>query len=160
VFIPTFARANLRFDEPCNEMEARFSLTYCAARVLDAGRLTLSDLTIERVRDVRIRPLLRLFRIHTKEGSVCEELGEHATPAVTRVVLKTGEICEIGIGATKGSRGAPFTEEEKFEKFFECCRWAGRERRAEFLFELAQSIERIEHFPDFTAALAAEYSRV
>jgi 2-methylcitrate dehydratase PrpD len=157
VFIPSFARANLRFDQPENEMEARFSLTYCAARVLDSGRLTLSDLTIQRVSDSRIRPLLGLFRIHTKEGSVCEELGEHATPAVTRVVLKTGEIHEIGIRAAKGSRAAPFTDAEKFEKFLECCHWAGREPRAEALFELAQSIGHLERFSEFTAALADEW---
>ena len=156
-YIPTFARANLRFDEPCNEMEARFSLTYCAARVLDSGRLTLDDLTIERVRDDRVRPWLRLFRIHTKPGSVCEELSEHATPAMTRVVLNTGQSWEIGIGAAKGSRSAPFTDEEKFEKFFDCCRWAGREARAEALFGLARSVERMEQFSEFSAALAAEW---
>jgi len=159
-FIPAFARANLRFDDPIDECEARFSLPYCAARVLQAGHLSLSDMTPERVRDASLRPWLRRFITHTKEGSVSDELGEKATPAITRVVLNSGRVHEIGVQAPKGSRHAPLTEVEKRGKFHDCCRWAGRTNDADRLFQLARSIHDLTRFPQFSHAFAEAFPGV
>lgn len=149
-FIPAYARSNLRFDDPSDENEARFSLTYCAARVLQTGRLALDDMTLERVRDSSIRPWLRRFVIYPKPGSVSDELGENATPAITRVVLKSGSVHEIGVLAPKGTRHLPFTEQEKRDKFNDCCRWAGQADKADRLFEFAKSIHRLHQFREFS----------
>jgi 2-methylcitrate dehydratase PrpD len=158
-FIPAFARDNLRYDDPTNENEARFSLTYCAARVLQNGRLSLNDMTLERVRDPGIRPLLRRFVLHLKPGSVSDELGENATAAMTRVVLKSGATHEVAIAVSKGSRLAPLTENEKREKFDDCCRWAGKSPLAARLFELAQSIHQLPRFPDFSRGFSEAFHR-
>jgi 2-methylcitrate dehydratase PrpD len=152
-WVPAFARANLRFDDPQNEMEARFSLPYCAVRVLQTGRLSLSDMTREKVREEAIRPWLQRIVIHTKPGSVSDELGERATPAVTRVTLEGRRVHEIGVLAPKGSRCVPLTEAEQLAKFRDCCAWAGAEREAERLFALARSISRLSRFGEFSEAL-------
>lgn len=157
-FIPAFARANLRFDEPQDVNEARFSLTYCAARVLETGRLTLNDMTLKRVRDPAVRPWLSRFVMHIKSGSVSEELGEKATPAVTRVVLKNGQVCEAAVQAPKGSIHVPFSEAEQRTKFRDCCRWAGRVNDADRLFELARSIPYLPRFSAFTEELAQTFA--
>jgi 2-methylcitrate dehydratase PrpD len=156
--VPVFARDNLRFDDPRNEMEARFSLTYPAVRVLQAGALTLSDMTLDKVRDPSIRPWLQRVVIHTKPGSVAEELGENATPAITRVVMRSGDVHEVGIGMPKGSRQAPLTQDEQRAKFRDCCRWAGKERDADRLFEIASSIHSVRRFRDFSQLFAQAYS--
>jgi 2-methylcitrate dehydratase PrpD len=157
-FIPAFARANLRFDDPQNENEARFSLTYCAARVLQTGHLALGDLTLERVRDPAIRPWLKRIALHVKPGSVSEELSDRATPAITRVVLENGRIHEASVLMAKGTRHEPFTPEEMRRKFLECCRWGGREREADRLLELARAIPALPRFGVFSEALADGYS--
>jgi 2-methylcitrate dehydratase PrpD len=139
-------------------MEARFSLTYCAARVLQTGSLTLSDMTLKRVRDDSVRPWLRRFLIHTNPGSVSDELrGANATPAITRIVLKSGRVHEIGILAPKGSRQAPLTEDDRRGKFQDCCQWAGRGDDANRLFALARSIQELARFPEFSQGLAQAF---
>lgn len=156
-FIPVFARENLRFDDPQNELQARFSLTYPAVRVLQAGRLSLSDMTWESVRDPAIQPWLRRIIVHTKPGSVSQELSERASPTVTRVVTRSGITHEVGIRWPKGSRQAPFTEEERHEKFRDCCRWAGKGGAADRFFEIVRSLQGISRFRDFSRALAQVY---
>lgn len=153
VFIPAFARANLRFDDPRDENEARFSLPYCGVRVLQTGRLTLRDLTPERVRDESIRPWLQRFDIQIKAGSVAEELSESATPAITRVLLKDDTMHEVRITMPRGVRRLPFTEEERYEKFSDCCRWAGRAEEAEYLFKTAGAIEGLPQFGQLSRRL-------
>lgn len=152
--IPAFARANLRFDDPRDANEGRFSLTYCAARVLQNGRLSLNDMTLQAVRDPSIRPWLERIVSHTKPGSVSEELGLNATPVVTRVVLKNGLVHEIGIKVPKGSRLTPLSDEEKRQKFIDCCQWSGRGEEADRLFTLARSFHDIARFTDFSEVFA------
>lgn len=153
-FIPAFARENLRFDDPQDESQARFSLTYPALRVLQTGGLSLYDMTLERILDPSLRPWLQRIFIHVKAGSVSEELSEKATPAITRVVMNGGAVHEIGITAPKGSRQNPLSEDERYAKFRDCCRWAGREQDADRLFEMARSLNAMARFQDFSRRLA------
>jgi hypothetical protein len=81
-------------------------------------------------------------------------------PAITRVVLKSGHEHEIGIRAPMGTKEAPFTDRQKRAKFHDCCRWAGKEDRADALFDLARSIPAMPEFSEFSHALAHEYSKV
>ncbi|WP_373696675.1 hypothetical protein [Microvirga yunnanensis] len=53
--LPGTARRNLRFDHPTNEMEARFSGTYCTARVLASGTLSLHHMTRAKVESPEIQ---------------------------------------------------------------------------------------------------------
>jgi 2-methylcitrate dehydratase PrpD len=153
-FVPEFARANLRFDDPCDAMQARFSLTYCAVRVLQNGELTLDDLTPARVRDPIVRTWLPRVLVHTKAGSVSEELGRDATPAITRIVLNSGLTHEVGIRWPKGSLQAPLSAEEQRGKFADCCRWAARAPQADRLFDLARSIHSVARFSQFSHPFA------
>jgi 2-methylcitrate dehydratase PrpD len=154
VFIPAFARENLRFDDPQDESQARFSLTYPALRVLQSGGLSLHDMVLERIRDPSIRPWLRRVLIHVKAGSVSEALSATATPAVTRVITRGNTVAEIGIAAPKGSRQHPLTEDERYAKFRDCCGWADREKDADRLFAAARSLHEKTRFRDFCRALA------
>lgn len=51
---------NLAYPDPRNAMEARFSMSYCVARVLVQDRLTLDDFTDDAVAPADIRRLLPL----------------------------------------------------------------------------------------------------
>lgn len=158
VFIPQFAKQNLRFDDPVDENEARFSLPYCAARVLQKGNLSLADMTSIRVRDPELRRLTSRIVIHTTDGSVSEELGGDASPALSRVELTNGRIYEIGIRFPKGSIHAPLTDEDKRLKFQDCCRWAGHARASETLYELARSVYEFDTCSEFTRAFEDAFS--
>ena len=157
IVIPEFARANLRFDEPENEMEARFSLTYTAARVFLSGALSLNDLTPPMVSDPATRRWFGRISIVTHEGPPPAELGFEATPAVTRITLADGRSYEVAISAARGWRDAPLTEEELRGKFVDCCRWAGREWEAARLFDLARSLPGVVRFPEFSEELSRTF---
>ncbi|HEU0223559.1 MAG TPA: MmgE/PrpD family protein [Paracoccaceae bacterium] len=120
--IPALFRQNLRFDHPRTETEARFSLTYCAARVLRTGRLTLADMTPKRVNEPGLAPWLDKIRV------VADPADWRGIEAIveTRIDLVDGRSVTIAVGEVKGSASHPLTAEELAMKFEDCCRWAGR----------------------------------
>lgn len=139
-FVPAFARANLLYDRPKNASEARFSLTYCGARILQKGDLTLSDLTDQSVSEPQIQEWLERVHVQTKPGSVVEELGANATPARTRITLKNGQVIETDISHVRGSNVDPLSATETRAKFIDCCRFAGHTAAAPALYELTGKI--------------------
>lgn len=158
-FIPAFARANLRFDAPRDSNEARFSLTYCGARVLDSGRLTLDDLTDARVDDPSIRPWLGRFTINIKPGSVTEELGDNATPALTRLHMTGGRTFEVAVAYPKGSRRLPFNDQDRFQKMLDCCAWANRPAQAGTVLDTARMIDSARPLAGLSRILGGEPGR-
>ena len=48
-------KRNLMYTDPCQEMEARFSMNYCVAVALVHGRLSLSDFTPQAVQRPEIK---------------------------------------------------------------------------------------------------------
>lgn len=153
VHVPAFARDNLRFDDPRDGNEARFSLPYCAARVLQQGQLTLEDLAPDRVTDPGIRGWMERISVIVKPGSVSDELGDGAAPATSRVVTVDGHIHEAHISVPRGSRLRPLGATERHRKFEDCCRWAGASDTSRLL-DLTGKIGGLPHFSTYSEALA------
>jgi 2-methylcitrate dehydratase PrpD len=148
--IPEFARRNLRFDAPIDEMQARFSLTYCGARVLRQGHLALADLTPAGVTDAEIRDWLPRVKIQ----AVAADLRDFAVP--TRIVMQDGRVFEATVHAPRGSLADPLTEADARAKARDCCRWAGRETAWERVYALASSLcEADDCHPVLTSLEAA-----
>lgn len=136
--LPEMAKRNLRFDCPADEMEARFSGTYCMARMLIDGALELKHFTPESVRDERIAAWLpRICLIPYDNALMADGANFEAT---TRVYLKGGGIMEATVNHPKGSPENPLNDDDLSAKFETCCAWSGYAAAAEPLFELARSL--------------------
>lgn len=137
--LPEMARRNLRFDCPADEMQARFSGTYCAASLLLDGRLELGHFTMEIVRDERVAAWLPRIRLIGYDNALMVDGADFE--AVTRVFLKDGQVVEAAVSAPKGSPQNPLGDDDLAEKFRSCCAWSGHGAAADTLFHLARSLQ-------------------
>jgi len=111
---------NLCFPDPVNEMEARFSMHYCLAVALKNDFLSLKDFTPEAVMDPEIRALLtRTEMTATPPESELDPSGEF--PHELTVRLKSGDELRITRTHPRGTLADPFTDEDRWRKFEDCC---------------------------------------
>lgn len=137
--LPEMARRNLRYDCPADEMQARFSGTYCTARLLLDGGLELGHFTGESVRDQRIASWLPRIRLIGYDNALMVDGADFE--AVTRVFLKNGQVVEAAVSIPRGAPQNPLGDDELKAKFRSCCDWSGQGAAADTLFDLARSLE-------------------
>ena len=108
---------NLKYTEPVTESEARFSMHYCAAVLVNTGKLSLSDFTLDAVNQKpEIREWLsRVEMTKTKERSKNSFPPHHIT-----MHLKNGEILKKSVAHSKGALEKPFDAEDRKNKFDDC----------------------------------------
>ncbi|MBO9475435.1 MmgE/PrpD family protein [Shimia sp. R10_1] len=126
---------NMPFTHPKNEMEARFSMSYCIARAVRSGRLSVADFTPDSVARYAGEPLLD--RIKMTHYTPEEEAAEDFLPHILTATLMDGSKVERVRRDPKGSISEPFTGIEKREKFLDCLK--EHDGKTE-LFERLQSI--------------------
>ncbi|MFB9947498.1 MmgE/PrpD family protein [Rhizobium puerariae] len=136
--LPEMARRNLRFDCPADEMEARFSGTYCLARMLLDGSVELGHFTSGSVRDERIAAWLPRIRLIAYDNALMVDGANFE--ATTRIYLKDGLVMEASVSHPKGSPENPLSYDDLLAKFRTCCAWSGHEAVAEPLFQFARSL--------------------
>ena len=111
---------NLCFDNPKNEMEARFSMQYCMAVALKTGCLSLQDFTPEAVHWPEIRALIPLTTMDsTPPEAELNPVGDYAHEL--SVALKSGVVLKTTRTTSKGTIGDPLTDAERRRKFDDCC---------------------------------------
>jgi len=111
---------NLRYLEPENEFQARFSMQYCVAVALKAGAVSLSDFTPAAVGRPEIRALFPIvtMRAHDIEG----ESEVDPIPSIVTITLKDGRAFETRQDYMKGEPKNPLDQAERRTKFEDCCR--------------------------------------
>lgn len=119
-FVPDYDYQNLPFDRPSDEMEARFSMPYCATIVALYGRAKLSDFTKIGVTRSEVSNWLYRVTMHSLGERAEKETRIWETPAVTTLLLKDGRRFEKHVLQPVGTIHAPMTEKDKVNKFRDC----------------------------------------
>lgn len=145
--LPETLSRNLPFGRPQNEMEARFSLPYAAARIIIEGHLSLQHFTKEAVNDFAKSDLIE--RVHIETIPDPEELSLK-TPIYSSIELKDGTLLETGVTDLKGSKSNPLSELDLEKKFIDCLDFVGKKESAEDLFQTAKSVAYLENVSSFT----------
>jgi len=148
--LPKTLSQNLPFRRPKNEMEARFSLPYTAARILSEGMLSLGHFTIEAVSDPEILSLSDRIQVETIQDPQTIQL---EMPIYSCIELKNGTRYEIETGPLKGSKLNPLTEEELYQKLVDCARFAGIDAFPDDLYKAITSIDQLEPLSVLTQKL-------
>ena len=114
---------NLAFDDPLDEMEARFSMQYCLATAFVKGRLSLEDFTPKALQQSAARQLMPRIKMtaYTEE----EERGQERLPHVVFVTLRDGRVLQRTRLHARGALQDPLTEDQRQAKFNDCLVWAG-----------------------------------
>jgi len=114
VHLPKVHLNNLMHHEPQDPMQAKFSLQYALAVILHSGACTLSDFTPEAVKRPEVRALFdRVVTdpIDKLEGEVTTTVDVHLT---------SGTVLHESLDMPLGSKAAPFTDEQYWDKFDSC----------------------------------------
>jgi 2-methylcitrate dehydratase PrpD len=124
-------------------MEARFSLSYCAARILMEGRLSLQYFSMAAVEDAKVSGYLERIHVETIPDPYEMSL---VTPIYSSIELKDGAILEIAVKDLKGSKTNPLSENDMENKFIDCLNFAGKKERAEDLYFVTSLLPTLKIF--------------
>lgn len=110
---------NLAYTAPEDEMQARFSMNYCIARMLEVGTLSVADFIPEQVKIQARHPLMS--RITMESWLPEEEAGAINLPHLVTLTFKDGRVLHHQRLSARGSLEEPFSEEDRQQKFADCC---------------------------------------
>ncbi len=114
-------KRNLMYDDPRNELEARFSMNYCVAVALLFGTVRLGDFTPQAVRRPAVRALLGLTTMGAYDADAEQQDPTALIPTEVRVTLKDGRVLEASREMPRGSAVDPLDEGDRRAKFNDCC---------------------------------------
>lgn len=106
---------NVFYTDPQSPLEARFSAEYAVGCVLARGRCSLMDFTEEAIWRDDVRRLFPLIHRHPVDKL------EGEFPTEVHITLNDGRQLKSVHEWPKGSKAAPFTWDEYWAKFDECC---------------------------------------
>jgi len=111
---------NLAYDNPVDEMQARFSMQYCVAVALVQGRLGLSDFTPDAVERSEIRALLPLTTMRSYSSEEEKKGGKDRLPHRISITLRDGRVLEASRSLEKGTIADPFDDADRRAKYDDC----------------------------------------
>ena len=136
--LPETMSRNLKFPRPQNDMEARFSLHYNAARILLEGRLSLNHFEETAVSDPAVVELLP--RIYQETIPDPERFGV-STPLWSGVEMEDDTIFQIEIEYLRGSMQNPLSREDLAAKLKDCLQYTGVNELAGSLAENIAAVD-------------------
>lgn len=110
---------NLAYPLPTDEMQARFSMPYCVAMMLEKGELSVEDFTPSAV--AAQADVHRLARVEMTAWHPEQEAENANLPHRVTLVLKDGSRLCHSRSQARGTRDEPFSAAERQAKFIDCC---------------------------------------
>lgn len=136
----------LAHARPATALERKFSMQFCAAAALGAGRVDLASFEDGPVRDPEVRRLMELVRM-VVDPALPDGLEQHAWTRVT-VRLADGTTLTSPPRGAQGHPGTPLSGEALRAKFLACATRAIPRDEAE---GVAEQLEHLEDIPDIRA---------
>lgn len=139
--VPDYDYRNMRYIEPANEMEARFSMTYCVAVIALYGRMTLDDFTMDAVSRPEVRKLLPKISMSSIESKGAQIKAIWEEPAETTIVLKDGRRFYKKVFQPVGTIHSPMNDQEMADKYWSCVERSLEKQQAEKLYRVITNME-------------------
>ena len=139
----------LRHDRPTTGLERKFSMQYCAAAAMGAGRVDLAAFQDGPVADAGTRALMDRVRM-VVDPTLPDRLEQHAWSRVT-VRLRDGRLLESSPRGASGHPDQPLTDAQLRSKFLACATPVLGAGEAE---AVADQIAQLDAIPDVRALTA------
>ena len=136
----------LRYLEPQNELEAKFSLQFCLGILLLRRRAGIQEFTDEVVQSAEVRKMMK--RVHTYHSPEIEAKGSERMRSLVEVRLKDGRSFQREAFTSRGQPDRPMSREELATKFTDCARATLSQERISKALEV---IYRVEELPSVSA---------
>ncbi|MFP3950549.1 MAG: MmgE/PrpD family protein [Candidatus Bathyarchaeia archaeon] len=141
----------LRYNQPANALEAKFSLQFALATILLCRRAGIKEYTIQWVKNKRLREEMKKVKtIHDEE---IEAMGTDRMRSRIEVDLVSGEMLEKFADTARGMPEKPLKQSDIEEKYHECASIKmGDEAREELLSTLI-NLEELSEITELTSLL-------
>jgi 2-methylcitrate dehydratase PrpD len=107
-------------DRPATDLEAKFSMPFCAAAAIVFGRLGIDTFEPAGLADARVRALMP--RVEMRFDDSLDRTAPALTQSRVRIRLRDGRILEASANGARGYPNRPATADELAEKFLSCAR--------------------------------------
>lgn len=146
--LPAHNMEFLRFHDPEDELEARFSMEYCLSVALVSGSVVVADFTPEAISRDSIRALMQRVQMEAHAGS--------DGPSPDRVVVRhaDGRTLEVVVAHPRGSSVLPFGEDELLAKFDSCVNDVLGVSNARVLRQALLDLDSVADIRDLTTLLS------
>ena len=145
--IPELMFNNLKYNNPETESEARFSMHYAVSVIVNTGKLSLSDFTLDAINNRQeIRnwfPRLEMSKYQVEMGKA--PMSHHIT-----IYLKSGKIYKKSVAISKGEITNPFNCEDRKNKYYDCVSNYLSKVNQDKLYNHLYNLEDLQNIKDIT----------
>lgn len=150
-------RKNLRYDDPQDEFQARFSMHYNIALALLQGTVTLADFTPEAVQRKAVRDLFKLTRLKARAFEDEPKDPDDRPPHIVSVTLKDGRKFEAQRIYARGLIQDPYSDDERLAKIVACCEPLMSAGKLDSLVQQLAGFRTLNSIRSLTATLGAKH---
>lgn len=141
--VPHLNVLNLRYPDPANGMQARFSMPYTCSLAVLYRRLRLSDFEDEAIQRPEVQALMPRVRMIQLEGSEHTDKTFLEMPCYTKITLNSGVSYEDTRYHRRGEATAPMTSKEDEMKFLDCTGKVYSPYKAQEVFKILHNLGEI-----------------
>jgi 2-methylcitrate dehydratase PrpD len=141
----------LRYTEPADGLQAKFSLQFGLASILLRRRAGLREYTTEFVKRPEVREAMR--KVRAILDPEVASLGMEKMRSVVEVELWNGRVIRRLADTARGTPERPLKEHELDDKFRECASFALDEDRAIKVLNSIRRIEKLSEILELTSLL-------
>ena len=152
VGVDTLTPTILIHDRPTTDLEAKFSMPFCAAAAIVFGRVGIDTFEPSGLFDHRVRALMP--RVEMRTDRTLDASAPALTQTRVRIHLADGRVLEAYANGARGYPERPASAEELAEKFRACAHRVMNGDRAKRALDATRLIETTPDVRSITAALA------
>jgi 2-methylcitrate dehydratase PrpD len=141
-FVPPRTTKLLFYDNPCTELEGKFSMQFCMAAALTDRKVGLSQVRDEKVNNPQIKELMKKVTLSIHPDWIEGESSE-TRPDVVTVILKDGREYTYQVDKARGHADVPLSWEELLVKYRDCAGLVMEKGDVERSIELLEGLEEI-----------------
>ena len=143
--------AALRYAEPTDELEAKFSIPFCLGILLLERRGGIEQFTDETVLRTDVREMMAKVTPYLHEG--LEAMGFQRIRSLVEVTLRGGAVLTKESSTSRGTPERPMTPEELADKFHDCAQGVLSEAVQERVLQQIYRLETLEGVDQLTSLL-------
>ena len=144
----------LRYKEPSDEMQARFSLPYCLAAALLQGRVTVKDFTPDAIHRPALREAMGRVVVESHPPMPPDATPADWPPDIVTLALADGRQLRREVDRPRGSPEDPVGDGEVAEKFLACAEGVISADASGAAVEAIGRLERLDSLGPLTSLLS------
>jgi 2-methylcitrate dehydratase PrpD len=141
----------LRYTNPVNELQAKFSLQFGLASILMKRRAGLSEYTTEVVNSKDMKELMAKVKTHL--DSEVASMGKEKMRSIVEVELHGGRVIQRVADTARGTPEKPLTKGDLDAKFRECASFVLENDKLEKAIEMIRLLEDLSSIKKLTSLL-------